>query len=158
MYLHGPVANRLRQGLGCRSLGYILYGVMSTIIWAMLVCSSVLSHYASSYPDRPDSAVRHSHVKVLANILRWGGKFLAIVNSIGIIGGGMLLFTNIYDNCYCNSSVLGLGVDNAYAVIFPSDSQVHVITAARLGALALGLCSSGLFIFAMSVLNDVLDT
>ena len=131
---------------------------MSTIIWAMLVCSSVLSHYASSYPDRPDSVVRHSHVKVLANILRWGGKFLAIVNSICIIGGGMLQFTNIYDNCYCNSSALGLGVDNAYVVVFRSDSQVHVITAAWLGALALGCCSSGLFMLVMSVLNDVLDT
>lgn len=132
--------------------------MISTIIWALLVCSSVLSHYASSYPDHPYAAVRHSYVRVLADILRWGGKSLAIVNAIGIIGSGMLQFTSIYDNCYCNSSALGRGMDNAYAVVFPSDSQLHVITAAWLGALALGCCSCGAFMLFMGVLNDVLPT
>jgi hypothetical protein len=144
----------LRQGLGCRSLGYLLYGGMSTIIWGMLVLSSILSHYTCSYPDRPRntfSAVRLA--KVLANVLRWGGKSLAIVNALWIIATGMLQFTSVYDNCYCNSSVFWLGVDGAYDVIFPSASQVHITTVAWFGALALGCCISVKFIFFYEFIN-----
>jgi hypothetical protein len=33
-------------GLGCRSGGYLIYGVAATISWALLLCSSLLSHAA----------------------------------------------------------------------------------------------------------------
>jgi hypothetical protein len=33
-------------GLGCRSGGYLIYGVAATISWALLFCSSLLSHAA----------------------------------------------------------------------------------------------------------------
>ena len=70
----------------------------------------------------------------------------------------MLQFTSVYDNCYCNSSVLGLG-NAAYAVIFPSDSQVHMYNkAAWLGALALASSASAGFIFFMNLLTDLLPT
>lgn len=39
-------------GLGCRSGTYIIYGLVSTIIWLMLLLSSYLAHYAK---------VRHSY-------------------------------------------------------------------------------------------------
>ncbi|OAX40776.1 hypothetical protein K503DRAFT_841407 [Rhizopogon vinicolor AM-OR11-026] len=164
-------------GLGCRSLVYLLYGAMSTIVWMMLVLSSILSHYAAypdqrytlypyrhhashpyrrlahaSYPDRHFPAVRLA--KVLANILRWGGKSLAVVNAFCIVTSGMLQFTNVYDNCYCNSSVLGLGVDYAYAIVFPSYSQVHQTTVAWGGALVLGCGGSVVFIFFIYLLID----
>jgi hypothetical protein len=114
----------------------------------MLVFSSILSHYTCSYTDRLMnifSAVRLA--KVLGNVLRWGGKSLAIVNALWIIATGMLQFTSVYDNCYCNSSVFWLGVDGGYDVIFPSASQVHITTVAWFGALALGCCISVGFIF-----------
>ncbi|EGO28915.1 hypothetical protein SERLADRAFT_381157, partial [Serpula lacrymans var. lacrymans S7.9] len=37
-------------GLGCRSLGYLLYGVVSTLVWLLLVVSGVFAHYASHRP------------------------------------------------------------------------------------------------------------
>jgi ABC-type multidrug transport system permease subunit len=132
---------------------------MSTIVWVMLVLSSILSHYASSYRYRleiPFSFVRLA--KVLANVLRWGGKLLAIINAIGVIASGMLQFTSVYDNCYCNSSVLGLGIDRAYSVISPSDSQVDYTLYAWCGALALGSCTSLIYIFYMNLLTDLLPT
>jgi len=125
---------------------------MSTIVWGMLVLSSILSYYASSYPARLKS-VRIT--RVLANLFRWGGKFLAIVNAICLIATGMLQFTSVYDNCYCNSSVLGLG-NAGYAVIFPSDSQAHITKTAWIGALALGCSASAGFIFFMNLLTDLL--
>ena len=36
-------------GLGCRSASYLLYATLSTIVWVLLVASSVLSHYATRY-------------------------------------------------------------------------------------------------------------
>lgn len=37
-------------GLGCRSASYILYGVVSTVIWFMLVVSTLLTHYVTTTP------------------------------------------------------------------------------------------------------------
>jgi hypothetical protein len=165
---------------------------MSTIVWGMLVSSSILSHYASSYPDssgnyaslypdksessdrpgspdspgspdrprspdRPESLFSSVHLaKVLADVLRWVGKFLAIVNAICIILTGMLQFTSVYDNCYCNASVLGLGMDGAYAVIFPSDAQVHLTWATWIAAFALGSSGCVGFFFVMNLFTDPL--
>ncbi|KAF8120918.1 hypothetical protein EV363DRAFT_1187658 [Boletus edulis] len=33
-------------GLGCRSMAYLLYGLLSTIVWILLLLSSVLGYYA----------------------------------------------------------------------------------------------------------------
>jgi len=135
----------------------------------MLVLSSILSYYASQpkksvrgctreYESQVEPKSQPKSVRiarVLANLLRWGGKFLAIVNAICLIATGMLQFTSVYDNCYCNSSVLGLG-DAGYAVIFPSDSQVHITKTAWIGALALGCSASAGFIFFMNLLTDLL--
>ncbi|KAG1728556.1 hypothetical protein EDB19DRAFT_1746441 [Suillus lakei] len=145
-------------GLGCRSLGYLIYGALATIVWAMLVMSSILSHHASSYSDRPRSpfsSITIRLVKVVSNLLRWGGKLVAIVNAIWIIAAGMLQFTSIYDNCYCNSSVLGRGAQYAYDIIVLDGLDLTQTKAAWFGALALGGSTSLGFIFYMSLLTDL---
>ncbi|KAG1719920.1 uncharacterized protein EDB91DRAFT_376648 [Suillus paluster] len=146
-------------GLGCRSLGYILYGTMATIVWAMLVMSSILSHYSSSSSNQSRNPLSSVHLaRVLSNLLRWGGKFLAIVNAIWIIAASMLQFTNIYDNCYCNSSVLGRGVRDAYFIVITDGLDLAQTKAAWFGALALTCCTSLGFIFFMSLLTDLIPT
>ncbi|KAG0696829.1 hypothetical protein DFH29DRAFT_181933 [Suillus ampliporus] len=142
-------------GLGCRSLAYLIYGALATIVWAMLVMSSILSHYASSYSDRRMSSIMMRLAKGLSNLLRWGGKFLAIVNAIGIIATGMLQFTSIYDNCYCNSSALGIGVNDAYYIVMTGSLDLGQTKAAWFGALALSCSVSLGFIFFMSLLTDL---
>ncbi|KAG2043165.1 hypothetical protein BDR03DRAFT_853190 [Suillus americanus] len=151
-------------GLGCRSLGYLIYGALATIVWAMLVMSSILSHYAYSYSDRPRSPYLDRSrspfssitiVKVVSNLLRWGGKLVAIVNAIWIIAAGMLQFTSIYDNCYCNSSVLGIGLQDAYAIVVVNGLDLGQTKAAWFGALALAGSTCFGFIFYMSLLTDL---
>ncbi|KAG1773280.1 hypothetical protein EV702DRAFT_583207 [Suillus placidus] len=145
-------------GLGCRSLGYLIYGALATIVWAMLVMSSILSHYASSYSDRPRSpfsSITICLAKVVSNLLRWGGKLVAIVNAIWIIVAGMLQFTSIYDNCYCNSSVLGRGAQYAYDIVVFDGLDLNQTKAAWFGALALAGSTSLGFIFYMSLLTDL---
>jgi len=145
-------------GLGCRSLGYLIYGAFATLIWVMLVVSSILSHYASSYSDRPRSpfsSITICLVKVASNLLRRGGKFVAIVNALGIIAAGMLQFTNVYDNCYCNSSVLGRGAQNAYSIVVFDDSDFGQTKGAWFGGLALAGSACLGFIFYMTLLTDL---
>ncbi|KAG1895750.1 uncharacterized protein F5891DRAFT_1193754 [Suillus fuscotomentosus] len=145
-------------GLGCRSLGYLIYGALATVVWAMLVMSSILSHYAFSYSDRPRSYFSSTTlglVKLASNLLRWGGKLVAIVNAIWIIAAGMLQFTDIYDNCYCNSSVLGRGAQYAYDIVLFDGVNLDQTRAAWFGALALAGSTSLGFIFYMSLLTDL---
>ncbi|KAG2357250.1 hypothetical protein BDR07DRAFT_1473546 [Suillus spraguei] len=146
-------------GLGCRSLGYLIYGVFATIIWVMLVTSSILSHYAHSYSDTPNgnpfSCITICLAKAVSNLLRWGGKLLAIVNAIWIIAAGMLQFTSIYDNCYCNSSVLGRGAQYAFDIVMVDGLDLSQTKAAWFGALALGGTTCLGFIFYMNLLTDL---
>ncbi|KAG2143384.1 uncharacterized protein EDB93DRAFT_584706 [Suillus bovinus] len=145
-------------GLGCRSLGYLIYGALATIVWAMLVMSSILSHYAFSCADRPGSSSSYTVIrlaKVASNLLRWGGKLVAIVNALWIIAAGMLQFTSIYDNCYCNSSVLGRGAQYAYDIVLLDGVDLNPTKAAWFGALALAGTTCLGFIFYMSLLTDL---
>ncbi|KAG1892789.1 hypothetical protein F4604DRAFT_1913486 [Suillus subluteus] len=153
-------------GLGCRSLAYLIYGALATIVWAMLVMSSILSHYAYSYSDTPRSPYLYlsrakspfssiAIVKIVSNLLRWGGKLVAIVNALGIIAAGFLQFTSVYDNCYCNSSVLGIGPQYAYTIVVVDGLDLSQTTAAWAGAVALGLSTSGIFMFSIGLLTDL---
>ncbi|KAG6377883.1 hypothetical protein JVT61DRAFT_14669 [Boletus reticuloceps] len=65
-------------GLGCRSLAYLIYGVLSTIVWFLLVLSSVLRYYA--YPlveDLPipdlESDEQHTSPASITNDLAFSG-------------------------------------------------------------------------------------
>ncbi|KAF8996104.1 hypothetical protein BDQ17DRAFT_1392086 [Cyathus striatus] len=107
------------RGLGCRSSSYLAYGILSTVAWFLLIVSSILSHYVVSFESVNGKQRRISQVyvaRMLAILLRRIGKFTASINAIWIVVLCMFQFTNFYDTCYCNSSVLGLG-SSAYNVI-----------------------------------------
>ncbi|KAJ7712909.1 hypothetical protein DFH07DRAFT_400966 [Mycena maculata] len=51
--------------MGCRAGSYLIYGFLSTLIWMMLVGSSVLAHYSTftttfNYPYQGYSLDRNS--------------------------------------------------------------------------------------------------
>ncbi|KIJ64175.1 hypothetical protein HYDPIDRAFT_28618 [Hydnomerulius pinastri MD-312] len=227
--------------LGCRSLAYLIYGALSTIVWMLLVLSSILAHYgwentddeqggSYSFPipsahvvpdtdsaggsvsamsmqrsDAPSgtdstfemSPILHTAVPThqiqepsesdtinaesngasspllprrdrlaargriasrlamgTARCLRWIGKALAIVNAIGIIVNSIFQYASVYDNCYCDSSALGRGLTNAFNVIKPSNSDIHLAWAAWIGALALALSCSSFFVVTIYLLRD----
>lgn len=149
-------------GLGCRSLGYIIYGVLATMVWAMLVASSIISHYTYSNSGRsswsPFFSIAMHLAKVLSNLLRWGGKLLATVNAVWVVTASMLQFADVYDNCYCNSSVLGRGVQHAYDIVVTDNLDLGLTKTAWWGALALACSTSLGFIFLMSLLTDLVPT
>ncbi|KAG1788940.1 uncharacterized protein HD556DRAFT_1495779 [Suillus plorans] len=150
------------MGLGCRSLGYILYGALATIVWAMLVTSSIISHYTYLYSARsswsPFFSITMRLAKVLSDLLRWSGKFLATVNAVWLITASMLQFADVYDNCYCNSSALGRGVQHAYNIVMTDSLDLGLTETAWWGGLALACSTSVGFVFFMSLWIDLVPT
>jgi hypothetical protein len=101
------------QGLGCRSGSYLLYGALSTVSWAILVISSLLSHYSTTAPPTSTSGWIAGKLSIA---LRRLGKIVASLNAVWILVVCLFQFSNFNSRCYCNSSVLGLG-ERAYNLI-----------------------------------------
>jgi len=116
-------------GLECRSGAYIIYGVVSTTIWLVLLISSYLAHFAKMRYDYGHPRRGISHVTVadgLATFLRRLSIVAAGCNTIGVILICIFQFSDFYETCYCNSSVLGRGVRRAYAIIPSSHDVIHM--------------------------------
>ncbi|KAJ3518615.1 hypothetical protein NMY22_g13585 [Coprinellus aureogranulatus] len=99
-------------GLGCKSLSYLLFGVLSTLVWMLLLASSILAHCATALRrvgGRSAAAARWFSIA-----LRRIGKLLAAFNSIAVVVTCLFSFGNFYNRCYCNTSVLGRGISSAY--------------------------------------------
>ena len=173
----------------------------STLVWFLLLLSSVFSYYAHHLVDdqtTPDSernerhpettsaagqsmemgerapltsehsstsAVEHPRtgrirtpfIARVANWLRWIGKFLAIVNAIGVVTNSIFQFVGVYDNCYCDSSVYRWG-SAAFNVIMPTQGDISLAQSAWGGALALGLTCCAFFVGTIYVIRDSLPS
>ncbi|KAF9648876.1 hypothetical protein BDM02DRAFT_3128752 [Thelephora ganbajun] len=127
-------------GLGCRSGSYILYGLISTMIWLTLLISGYLAHYAKVMHDRgavPRSGFNSANfAKGLATLLRRLSIFAAACNTLCIILACVFQFSDFYSTCYCNSSVLGRGGQHAYNIIGDGYDYSHM-KAAWIGGVVL---------------------
>ncbi|KAJ7703797.1 hypothetical protein B0H16DRAFT_1638430 [Mycena metata] len=96
------------KGIGCRSGSYLIYGVNSTLVWMLLVASSLLAHYSTftvSFKGRYMHTKTTRLAGVLSIILRRLGKVLASLNSVWLILACLFQFGSVFDRCWCNSSV-----------------------------------------------------
>ncbi|KAJ6553493.1 hypothetical protein DFH09DRAFT_1166766, partial [Mycena vulgaris] len=107
-------------GLSCRSGSYLIYICLSTIVWLIVVISSLLSSTDSPRSEHPDSLL----LVRAAILLRRVGKMLAALNSVWILLICLFQFTGVYATCWCNSSFLYLR-SRAYSVwiLTPMDMQ-----------------------------------
>ncbi|TFK69331.1 hypothetical protein BDN72DRAFT_615889 [Pluteus cervinus] len=138
------------KGLGCRSVSFLAYAVTSTIIWAFLLLSSFLSHsvlqmYTSTKSISRRQQIERSLLKWFSILLRRLSKLLCICNSIWIVLFCCFQFTNFYDRCWCNSSVIGLGAANAYNVMDFTDQDKKLMRQAWIGGVVLGVGSAGIY-------------
>ena len=145
-------------GLGCRSATYILYGLVSTTIWVMLLSSSYLAHYAKVRHGRrndPRSGLNSAgFAEGLAAFLRRLATFLAVCNTFCGILAGAFQFSNFFSTCYCNSSVLGWGAQHAYNVIDFGGYDYQGVTAAWAGGVVLAGVYVILFLFSLHVILE----
>lgn len=163
-----------RIGLGCRSGAYLLYAIGSTLVWMLLVASSVLSHYSitpsSGYKFNetiPLASISHSHYSALpiatsersstsaqrmagylAITLNILGKLVAVVNSIWIMCACIFQFANVFNTCFCNASVYGRGTDSfvVLTLVGMAPDMERNVMYAWIGAVTMALVSVGLFV------------
>jgi hypothetical protein len=128
------------RGLGCRSLAYIVYASVSTLIWFIMMLSTFLCHIYKNFQSSPPPYTSRSHshwqykpthsssrtssraaFRTLAISLRYVGNSLAIFNTTLVLLAGLFQFSGVFDNCYCDSSAIGRGTSNAFNVIYPTD-------------------------------------
>ncbi|KAJ6544476.1 hypothetical protein B0H19DRAFT_1221960 [Mycena capillaripes] len=140
--------------LGCRSLAYLLYASVATLIWAILVVSSILSHYATTHPVRGFPDVPHRLAAYVSILLRRFAKILAVCNTVWIVTALLLQFGNFFDRCWCNSNVLVLGKQKSHNVMFLGPDDISAMKTAWIGGVVLGLGGSGLFLTIFALSND----
>ena len=124
---------------------YLLYGIISTVIWLLCVLSSILTHsYKTSH-----STSRFVWVTSIA--FRLMAKFLAAFNVVLLFLAAILQFSNIIDNCYCNSSKLGRRSE-AYTIITYTN-DLYNIKMAWAGGLMMSFAMAALFLLAINLLR-----
>ena len=144
-------------GLGCRSGCYVIYGSISTMILVAMLLSSYLAHYAKVrqgdgiIPGRWFNSP--ALAKGLATFLRRMSIVAAGCNTLFIILAGVFQFSNFYDTCYCNSSVLGRGSRHAYSTIATSNNYYHM-EAAWIGGIVLAGGCAALFLFFLHLMLE----
>lgn len=101
-------------GLGCRSLGYIIYGGLAIVILFLTIVSTIFARVSETRKER--STLVKGFTAFVAIALRRICLLLALMNMTGLILISCLQFSNFLNNCYCNASVLGRGT-NSYIII-----------------------------------------
>ncbi|KAH8823236.1 hypothetical protein DL96DRAFT_1502426 [Flagelloscypha sp. PMI_526] len=165
------------KGLGCRSLAYLIYGGVATVAWMLFLLSSWLAHQVQLRIPANETAIPHtkgslssssvgslgssmrvpSRKLVLCRFLsitfRRLAKFFSTINAIGFLAICFVHFTDKFDTCYCNSSVIGRGANHAYVLALWNDGTVAMkdMTKGFIGCLVLSLmCSAGFIVFLRS--------
>ncbi|TRM67432.1 hypothetical protein BD626DRAFT_100727 [Schizophyllum amplum] len=154
-------------GFSCRSGTYLMYGVMSTVVWICMVLSSILADHAL---PRPVSANRMAEMGPSASTvvfsppqwlltqlslaLRRAGKTLAIMNSGWVVITCVMQFSNLFRSCYCSGCVLSLGKRFAYVVMSLNPEDIPALKRAWIGGIALSTVSTGAFMFFLYLCMD----
>ncbi|KAJ3829413.1 hypothetical protein F5880DRAFT_1523164 [Lentinula raphanica] len=136
------------RGLGCRSGSYIIYTLLSTIVWALLLLSSILARYSTfDYQLRDPQETKSYHLRAslagtMSIITRRLGKVLAAVNAIGLMLICVFQFSAFFDRCYCDSSALGQGTANAFFVIKLNPEDLDPMRGAWIGGVFMAVISA----------------
>jgi len=123
-------------------VSYLIYGALSTLVWGMLVTSSILTYYSINTGGH-DILVQVA--RWLSIFLRRLGKVIAGLNAIWIVATGLFQFSNFYDRCYCNSNIMAVGRDAAYVIISLASVDIGSMRAAQIGGFSLAASASTIF-------------
>ena len=138
-------------GLGCRSLGYILYGGFAIIIMFLTMLSTILARISETRGDK--SPFVKGLAAFFAIAIRRICLSLALLNSVGLVALSCFQFSNLLVNCYCNSSVLGRGT-NSYIVIFFQD-WISTMRNTRVGGIAIATGSMSAFMISLWFISSL---
>ena len=136
-------------GLGCRSLGYTIYGGVSIVVMFLTITSTTLAHISETRGGGSPNVKRVT--AFFAITIRSVCFLLALLNSVGVIVLACLQFSNSLTSCYCNSSVIGRGT-NTYIVILLQD-WASTMRKARIIGIAVATGSISVFMFSLAFIS-----
>jgi len=91
-------------GLGCRTIALLIYGILGTMSFLLLLGSSALAHLSR---PRSGSRYRYSRLRSFreggAILSRWLGKAVGVTSGIGILVVSLIQPLGIFNNCWCLS-------------------------------------------------------
>ena len=115
-------------GLGCRSGSYLIYGVLGTVSWILLIMSTLFSHavmlrYQRQHEKNPDLDLRensdqpgsyrrtwgHSFLCGAAVITSATGKLIASCNALWLVTSSIFEYVGFYQTCWCEANAFSLG-------------------------------------------------
>ncbi|KAJ7260724.1 hypothetical protein C8J57DRAFT_479257 [Mycena rebaudengoi] len=137
------------RGLSCRSGSYLVYAVISTLVWMLLVISSILTSTGVEY----ESQARKRSTLDVCTALRRMGETLAAINAAWIVLACIFQFIGLYDTCWCTSSAFSLG-SRAYSVAILTRVEISELWPAVVGGTILACGSVLLFFGAVNILLD----
>ena len=143
-------------GLGCRSLGYIIYGGTAIVIMFLTITSTIFTRISETRGERSPSVKRLTAFIAIA--LRRISLLLAFINATGLIMLSCFQFSHFFDNCYCNASVLGRGADSY--IVMDYVGWVTIMRTARIVATILAAATMAvymIFLWLMSALPAEID-
>ena len=145
-------------GLGCRSLGYTLYGGVSILILILTIISTISARISETRVGRSTTFSIKSLTASIAIALRRLSLFLAFLNTVWLIVLSSFQFSHTLNNCYCNAAVTGNGTDSYIIISF--EGWISTIRAGRVSATILAVASMAIymtFIWLMSALPTGFD-
>lgn len=94
-------------GLGCRTISLLIYGILGTVSFLLLLASSILAHLSRphSRSGRQYSRLR-SFQETVAVLSRWLGKTFGIIAGLGILVIALFQPLGIFYNCWCSTMTL----------------------------------------------------
>jgi len=143
-------------GLGCRSLGYIIYGGIAIIILFLTIISTVFARISETRGER--SLTVKGFTAFIAIALRRISLLLALINTTGLLVVSCFQFSHFFDSCYCNASVLGRGADSHIIIYY--EGWVSTMRTARIAATTLAAAAMAvymIFLWLMSALPAEID-
>jgi len=128
-------------------VSYLIYGALSTLVWMMLLTSSILTYYSTNAPSHSF----RGHV-ILVRVARWlsiflrrFGKMIAAFNAVWIVATGLFQFSGFYNRCFCNSNIMAVGRDAAYVIISLASVEMGGVRTAQIGGFSLAAAASIIF-------------
>ena len=129
-------------GLGCRSLGYLIYGGLAIVIMFLAILSTIFARISETR-DITRSPFVKSFTAFIAITLRRFYFSLAFINATGLIVISCFQFSHFLDNCYCNASVIGRGTGSY--IIISLGGWITTMRNSRIGGTALSAASMAIY-------------
>ena len=142
-------------GVGCHSLGYMLYGGFAIVIMFLTIASTILSRISET---RAMTSIIKGFTASLAIALHRLSLSLAFMNAVGLVLLPSFQFSGYLDDCYCGASVIGRGT-NSY-VIFPysgwlNDTRIYRILSTVISTVSMAFYMA--FLWSRSTLPRNVD-